>query len=140
MIGISRQSDQSDFCCANRLGLAQPQNPNGVVRRGLTGLFGSPNAIQWMLGEVATDLEASKLLYRCCQTNRLKHQKPWEREFYEAIRERHSVRTASRLSLKLVHLSLPLFAKKIEKHAQPPTLGGWLGFGVWPYPNRFLSA
>jgi len=23
----------------------------------------------------------------CCQTNRLKHQRPWEREFYEAIIE-----------------------------------------------------
>ena len=34
-----------------------------------------------------------------CQTNQLKHQKPWERGFYEAIRERHSVRAESRLSL-----------------------------------------
>ena len=30
------------------------------------------------------------------QTNRLKHQKPEERGFYEAIRERYSVKTASR--------------------------------------------
>ena len=30
-----------------------------------------------------------------CQTNRLKHQKPEERGFYDAIRERHSVKTAS---------------------------------------------
>ena len=29
--------------------------------------------------------------------------------------------------------------KKIEKHAQPPALGGWLGFGSGPYPNLFLS-
>ena len=29
---------------------------------------------------------------RWCQTNRLKYQKPVERAFYEAIRERHSVR------------------------------------------------
>ena len=32
-----------------------------------------------------------------CQTNRLKHQKPGERVFYEAIRERHSVRAAWRV-------------------------------------------
>ena len=29
--------------------------------------------------------------------------------------------------------------KKKGKHAQPPALGGWLGFGVGPYPNLFLS-
>ena len=29
--------------------------------------------------------------------------------------------------------------KKIEKHAQPPALGGLLGFWSKPYPNRFLS-
>ena len=39
---------------------------------------------------------------RWCQTNRLKHQKPGDREFYEAIRERHSVRAASRLSLNVL--------------------------------------
>ena len=44
----------------------------------------------------------------CCQTNRLKHQKPWEREFYEAIRERHSVRAASRLSLKVLRVDSDL--------------------------------
>ena len=38
----------------------------------------------------------------CWQTNRLKHQKPGERALYEAIRERHSVRAASRFSLKVL--------------------------------------
>jgi hypothetical protein len=46
--------------------------------------------------------------YRCCQTNRLKHQKPWERGFYEAIRERHSVRAASRFSLKVLRFESDL--------------------------------
>ena len=48
------------------------------------------------------------LFIRCCQTNRLKHHKPGEREFYEAIRERHSVRAASRFSLKLVRVESDL--------------------------------
>ena len=43
-----------------------------------------------------------------CQTNRLKHQKPREREFYEAIRERHSVRAASRFSLKVLRVESDL--------------------------------
>mgnify|MGYP001458245067 CR=1 FL=1 len=42
------------------------------------------------------------------QTNRLKHQKPGEREFYEAIRERHSVRAASRFSLKVLRVDSDL--------------------------------
>ena len=41
-------------------------------------------------------------MWRCFQTNRLNHQKPWEQGLNEAIRERHSVRAASRCSLKLV--------------------------------------
>ena len=41
---------------------------------------------------------------RYCQTNRLKHQKPGEREFYEAIRKRHSVRAASLFSLKVLRV------------------------------------
>ena len=45
---------------------------------------------------------------RSCQTNRLKHQKPGEREFYEAIRERHSVRAASRFSLKVLRVDSDL--------------------------------
>ncbi|MDA9990931.1 DNA methyltransferase [Paracoccaceae bacterium] len=44
----------------------------------------------------------------CCQTNRLKHQKPEERAFYEAIRERHSVRAASRFSLKVLRVDSDL--------------------------------
>jgi len=44
----------------------------------------------------------------CCQTNRLKHQKHEEREFYEAIRERHSVRAASRFSLKVLRFERDL--------------------------------
>ena len=44
----------------------------------------------------------------CCQTNRLKHQKHEEREFYEAIRERHSVRAASRFSLKVLRFESDL--------------------------------
>ena len=43
-----------------------------------------------------------------CQTNQLKHQKPVEREFYEAIRERHSVRAASRFSLKVLRVDSDL--------------------------------
>ena len=39
---------------------------------------------------------------RCSETNQLKHQEPGERSFYEAIRERNSVRAASRLSLKVL--------------------------------------
>ena len=49
---------------------------------------------------VATQLR--KWLQRVCQTNQLKHQKPGERALYEAIRERHSVRAASRLILKVL--------------------------------------
>jgi len=45
---------------------------------------------------------------RWCQTNRLKHHKPWERAFYEAIRERHSVRAASRFSLKVLRVDSDL--------------------------------
>ena len=45
----------------------------------------------------------------------------WRRGFYEAMRERHSVRATSPFSLKLVHLSQPSLQKK-EKHAQPPAL------------------
>ena len=43
-----------------------------------------------------------------CQTNRLKHHKPWERGFYEAIRECHSVRAASRFSLKVLRVDSDL--------------------------------
>ena len=43
-----------------------------------------------------------------CQTNRLKHQKPGERAFYGAIRERHSVRAASRFSLKVLRVDSDL--------------------------------
>ena len=54
-------------------------------------------------------LEAKKPpVKRWCQKNRLKHQKPWEREFYEAIRERHSVRAASRLSLNVPRIESDL--------------------------------
>jgi hypothetical protein len=45
---------------------------------------------------------------RWCQTNQLKHQKPWERGFYEAIRERHSVRAESRLSLNVLRFERDL--------------------------------
>ena len=47
-------------------------------------------------------------LIRCCQTNRLKHQKPGERVFYEALRERHSDRAASRLSLNVLRFESAL--------------------------------
>ena len=43
-----------------------------------------------------------------CQTNRLKHQKHEKRAFYEAIRERHSVRAASRFSLKVLRFESDL--------------------------------
>ena len=43
-----------------------------------------------------------------CQTNRLKHQKPGERAFYKAIKERHSVRAASRFSLKALRVDSDL--------------------------------
>ena len=46
--------------------------------------------------------------WRCCQTNWLKHQKPRERELYEAIRERHSVKAASRFSLKVLRFESDL--------------------------------
>jgi len=36
------------------------------------------------------------------------------------------------VSSSLLHLPQPHFAKKIEEHAQPPALGGWLGFGRSP--------
>ena len=48
----------------------------------------------------------------CCQANRGKHQKPVERAFYEAIRERHSVRAASRFSLKVLRVDSDLCALK----------------------------
>ena len=51
-------------------------------------------------------------LARWCQTNRLKHHKPWERAFYEAIRDRHSVRAASRFSLKVLRFESDLCAFK----------------------------
>ena len=51
-----------------------------------------------------TTLRCVHMSLRYCQTDRLKHQKPWEREFYEAIRERHSVRAASRFSLKVLRV------------------------------------
>ena len=38
------------------------------------------------------------------------------------------------VSSSLLHLPQPHFAKKIEEHAQPPALGGWLGFGRSPCP------
>ena len=41
-------------------------------------------------------------------------------------------------SCRTAPIPTPL-CKKIEKHAQPPALGGWLGFWSGPYPNRFLS-
>ena len=44
----------------------------------------------------------------CYQTNWIKQHKPWERAFYEAIRERHSVRAASRLSLKVLRVDSDL--------------------------------
>jgi hypothetical protein len=44
-----------------------------------------------------------------CQTNQLKHQNPWERGFYEAIRERHSVRAESRLSLNVLRFESDLY-------------------------------
>ena len=46
--------------------------------------------------------------HRWCQTNQLKHQKPWERGFYEAIRERHSLRAESRLSLNVLRFESDL--------------------------------
>ena len=39
---------------------------------------------------------------RCSETNHLKHQVPGERSLYDEKRERHSVRAASRLSLKVL--------------------------------------
>ena len=48
------------------------------------------------------------LIIGCCQTNWLKHHKPGERVFYEAIRERHSVRAASRFSLKVLRFESDL--------------------------------
>ena len=49
-----------------------------------------------------------KCLAGSCQTNRLKHHKRWERGFYEATRERHSVRAASRFSLKVLRVESDL--------------------------------
>ena len=37
-------------------------------------------------------------------------------------------------SCHTAHFPTPL-CKKIEKHAQPPALGGWLGFGRGPNPT-----
>ena len=39
------------------------------------------------------------------------------------------------VSSSFLDLSHRIFAKKIEKHAQPPALGGWLGFGRGPNPT-----
>ena len=59
----------------------------------------------WASSRGASDRHSS---IGCCQTNRLKHQKHEEREFYEAIRERHSVRAASRFSLKVLRFESDL--------------------------------
>jgi hypothetical protein len=60
------------------------------------------------LQEVQVGVSTFDLPTWCCQTNRLKHQKHEEREFYEAIRERHFVRAESRFSLKLVRVESDL--------------------------------
>ena len=51
---------------------------------------------------------AVEAFIECCQTNRLKHQKPRERALYVNIRERHSVRAASRISLKVLRFESDL--------------------------------
>ena len=58
--------------------------------------------------EIIRLVEESHLSARCCQTKQPKHQKPEERGFYEAIRERHSVRAVSRLSLKVLRFESDL--------------------------------
>ncbi len=40
--------------------------------------------------------------WRCCQTNKPKHQYSFDVYFYEINNERHSVRTASRLISKVL--------------------------------------
>ena len=57
---------------------------------------------------VYTRKSSDEGLDRWCQTNRLKYQKPEELVFYAAIRERHSVRAASRFSLKVLRVDSDL--------------------------------
>ena len=64
------------------------------------------NGVAQLFVRVLEQREVHKGFVGCCQTNRLKHQKPEERAFYEAIRERHSVRAASRFTLKVVRVDI----------------------------------
>ena len=44
----------------------------------------------------------------CCQTNEPKHQDSFDAYFYEVTKERHSVRAASRFSLKVLRVESDL--------------------------------
>ena len=68
-----------------------------------------------------------RLPVRSCQTNQLEHHRPGEREFYEAIREHHSLRATSRFSLKSVRLSQRSTA---DRHTAPMALPGKSGAAV----------
>ena len=48
------------------------------------------------------------ILWRCCQTNAPKHQYSFDEYFYEVTKERHSLRTASLLSLNVLRFESDL--------------------------------
>jgi hypothetical protein len=54
-----------------------------------------------ILIDADTRLHPAGLTKWCCQTNEPKHQYSFDEFFYEVTKERHSVRAASRLSLKV---------------------------------------
>ena len=93
-----------------------------MSRWGLTGIIAdmrgdvlhqSQSAVvnPWSYAGIVPEIPGTgmrRMWWRWCQTNERKHQKPREREFYEAIRERHSVRAASRFSLKILRVESDL--------------------------------
>ena len=52
--------------------------------------------------------DASREALRCCQTNEPKHQYVFDGYSYEGIKERHSVRAASRFSLNVLRFESDL--------------------------------
>ena len=77
---------------------------------------------------------------RCCRTNQLKHQKPGERIFYEAIRKRHTASPGhyqclaqaiqpDQTSSRIEHAPTRPINLIRETKNQWANLGGWTGVG-----------
>ena len=57
---------------------------------------------------IVKSFSGTDVTQRCCQTNEPKHKDSFDAHFYEVTKERHSVRAASRFSLKVLRVESDL--------------------------------